>query len=129
MSRPAGAEPFEEPDVTAEANASTGWTGEAERIVAGVQGWLTEAAQGAHGGLATGAPTCGVCPVCRTVEAIRTADPALLAAGLEVATSAALSIADVLKRAADELLDVVTSATTTPTTPTTQAPTGDAEQP
>jgi len=83
---------------------------EAERIVAGVQQWLIEAASGEHGGLDTGAPTCGVCPVCRAVGAVRSADPAVLAAGLEVATSAALVIADALKRAADELMDLVTGS-------------------
>jgi len=83
---------------------------EAERIVAGVQQWLIEAASGEHGGLDTGAPTCGVCPVCRAVDAVRGADPAVLAAGLEVATSAALVIADALKRAADELMDLVTGS-------------------
>jgi len=83
---------------------------EAERIVAGVQQWLIEAASGEHGGLDTGAPTCGVCPVCRAVDAVRSADPAVLAAGLEVATSAALVIADALKRAADELMDLVTGS-------------------
>jgi len=95
--------------------SGTSWTNEAERIVDGVQRWLVEAAQGAHGGLDTGAAACGVCPLCRAVGAVRTADPALLAAGLEVATSAALALADVLKRAADDLMDLV--ATPSPVAP------------
>ena len=115
-----------------EGSTGDGWAGEADRIVEGVQRWLTEAAQGAHGGLDTGSPTCGVCPVCRAVGAVRTADPALLAAGLEVATSAALSIADALKRAADDLLDLVTGQVPNASTATTvddQVPTASERRP
>jgi hypothetical protein len=69
------------------------------------QEWLAEAGDGAHGGLATGAPECGVCPVCRAIRAVRAADPALVAGVVDALAGAAASVAAALQEAADRLAE------------------------
>lgn len=77
---------------------------DAGRLVAAAQEWLDEAATGAHGGLDTGAPECGVCPLCRLVGVLRTTDPAVVESVVEVATSAVVSVTEVLREAGERLL-------------------------
>jgi hypothetical protein len=77
---------------------------DAGRLVSIAQEWLDEAAAGAHGGLDTGAPECGVCPLCRLVGALRTTDPAVVESVVDVVSSALVSVTDVLKEAGERLL-------------------------
>jgi hypothetical protein len=68
------------------------------------QKWLREAADGAHGGLDTGAPECGACPLCRAAGLLRSADPAVVATVVEAAVGAATAAAEVLREAGERLL-------------------------
>lgn len=83
---------------------------DAGRLVSIAQEWLDEAATGAHGGFDTGAPECGVCPLCRLVGALRTTDPAVVESVVDVVTSAVVSVTDVLREAGERLLATVPSA-------------------
>jgi hypothetical protein len=82
----------------------TGPLPEAARLVEAVQTWLHEAAGGEHGGLDTGAPECGACPVCRAAGLLRSADPAVVTIVVEALLGAAVAAADVLREAGDRLL-------------------------
>lgn len=84
---------------------------DAGRLVSMAQEWLDEAAAGAHGGLDTGAPECGVCPLCKLVGVLRTTDPAVVESVVDVVTTAVVSVTDVLREAGERLLATV------PTTP------------
>ena len=83
---------------------------DAGRLVSMAQEWLDEAATGAHGGLDTGAPECGVCPLCRLVGVLRTTDPAVVESVVDVVTTAVVSVTDVLREAGERLLSTVPSA-------------------
>jgi hypothetical protein len=79
-------------------------------LVSIAQEWLDEAATGAHGGLDTGAPECGVCPLCRLVGALRATDPAVVESVVDVVATAVVSVTDVLREAGERLLATVPSA-------------------
>jgi hypothetical protein len=83
--------------------ASSGADGIADWI-ASAQQWLADAAQGEHGGLATGSAECGLCPVCRLIAALRAADPAVVTTVVEAAAGAAIAAVDVLREAGESLL-------------------------
>lgn len=95
---------------------------DAGRLVMLAQEWLDEAASGAHGGLDTGAPECGVCPLCRLVGALRTTDPAVVESVVDVVTSAVVSVTDVLREAGERLLATVPTAAEPMPRPTEEAP-------
>jgi hypothetical protein len=89
------------------------------RLVEAIQNWLHEASRGDHGGLDTGAPECGVCPLCRAAGLLRSADPAVVTVVVEAVVGAAVAAADVLREAGDRLLatdasDVAASTATPP---------------
>ena len=48
---------------------------EAVRLLGALSDWASDHARGVNEHLATGAPECTYCPVCRTVHAVRNASP------------------------------------------------------
>lgn len=48
---------------------------EAAKLLGALSGWASDVAHGVEGHFATGAPECTVCPVCRTVHAVRELSP------------------------------------------------------
>jgi hypothetical protein len=78
---------------------------EALKLLGALGDWAKEHVEDADEHLATGAPECTYCPVCRTVHAVRTASPEVKA---QLATAA-----QSLLQAASGLLGAATQATHT----------------
>jgi hypothetical protein len=79
---------------------------EAAKLLGALGDWAKEHVQDADEHLATGAPECTWCPVCRTVHAVRTASPEVKA---QLATAA-----QSLLQAASGLLAAATQAAQQP---------------
>jgi len=60
---------------------------EAARLLGALSGWAKDAAQDVDEHLATGSAECTVCPICRTVHAIRALNPEVRAQLASAATS------------------------------------------
>lgn len=66
---------------------------EAAKLLGVLGGWAKDAAQEAEEHLATGAPECSYCPVCRAVHAVRDLNPEVRAHLASAATSALQALA------------------------------------
>lgn len=60
---------------------------EAVKLLGALSGWARDASRGLDEHLATGAPECTACPVCRTVHAVRELGPDVKAQLASAATS------------------------------------------
>lgn len=98
---------------------------EAARLLGALSGWAGDLGQGLgqglghglEGHLATGAPECTYCPVCRAVHVVRTAGP-------EVTTHLAHAATSLLQAAAG-ILATAAAATTAARDEGPEAPSGD----
>jgi len=95
---------------------------EAARLVEAAQQWLDEASHGEHGGLDTGAPECGICPLCRLAALIRGADPHMVAGVVEQATGMVVMLADTLRGAASRAAEAATAPAASRTSPRHASP-------
>lgn len=73
---------------------------EATRLLAAVQDWLAGAPQPGHAHIATGAPECAWCPICRAVSLLRGDHPEVTAKLLEAGTTFLATVRAVLEAGA-----------------------------
>ncbi len=73
---------------------------EAARLLAALSGWAQGQLADVNGHLATGAPECSYCPVCRTVHAVREVSPEVREHLATAAASLMQAVAGMLTAAA-----------------------------
>ncbi|MDF1603024.1 hypothetical protein [Nocardioides sp. YIM 152315] len=72
---------------------------EAAKLLGALSGWAKDATHDLEGHLATGAPECTYCPICRTVHAARSLSPEVTEQLATAATSALQALAGLLSAA------------------------------